>query len=270
MYRLIALNLSVVFLGCWNAPCPLYPHTEPKLALHQNALMRSTIRSIRATARADQWGREGRTRGTILMFVERPDRVRFDVMTQFGPAAILTSEGDRFCYSDLKKGKYFQGLTCPRNIERLLGVRMLPQKLIQFLLGGTPVLEDAEGSIQCTDGAYRISLKAPSGHRQEVDLAVEESDLHAPKDKQRLHLLRSEMYASDGRTLWRVTYSDYQPIPTMRTKALMPMEVRIEQPTKGMDIKIWFKEMEINPIIPSSAFTQNPRPGITEQTLQCE
>ncbi len=30
-----------------------------------------------------------------MMFVERPDRVRFDAVTQFGPALSLTSDGDR-------------------------------------------------------------------------------------------------------------------------------------------------------------------------------
>ena len=51
------------------------------------------IRSLRAEAKIDQRGQEGRIKGRVLMFVERPDRVRFDAMTQFGPALILTSDG---------------------------------------------------------------------------------------------------------------------------------------------------------------------------------
>ncbi|MCG8555331.1 MAG: hypothetical protein MJD61_08600, partial [Proteobacteria bacterium] len=57
---------------------------------------RAGVRGLQAEARVDQRGTEGRVRGTVWMFVERPSRVRFDVMTQFGPASVLTSDGRVF------------------------------------------------------------------------------------------------------------------------------------------------------------------------------
>ena len=42
----------------------------------------------------------------MMMFVERPDRVRFDAMTQFGPALMLTSDGQTFALSDFKDNRF--------------------------------------------------------------------------------------------------------------------------------------------------------------------
>ena len=58
--------------------------------------MRRPARVFRGDARVDRRDAEGRIRGTVLMILERPDRVRFDAMTQFGPAAVLTSDGETF------------------------------------------------------------------------------------------------------------------------------------------------------------------------------
>ena len=106
---------------------------------------------MRAEARVDQRATGGRIKGTVLMFVEQSGRVRFDVMTQFGPIAILTSDGAHFAYSDLREKRYLSGETCPENIARLLGVPLSAQETARFLLGGTPVLEYTKAELTHTD-----------------------------------------------------------------------------------------------------------------------
>jgi hypothetical protein len=66
--------------------------------------------------------------GQRLSFFRHPARhaddarLRFDAMTQFGPAAILTSDGQRFAYSDLRSRRFLTGETCERNIARFLEI----------------------------------------------------------------------------------------------------------------------------------------------------
>ena len=87
-----------------------------------------------------QWGDRGRIRGTVLMFLERPNRVRFDVMTQLGPAAVLTSDGDTFQLSDLREGAFLHGPTCPENIARLLGISVDAENVLRVLdSSGSPL-----------------------------------------------------------------------------------------------------------------------------------
>jgi len=121
---LTALLLSsLAVAGCKTAPaCPLQARTDAAKALDDHAGRQAGWQSIKAEARVTQWGRNGRIRGTVLMFLERPDRVRFDVMTQVGPAAVLTSDGETFQLSDLREGTFLHGPTCPENIARLLGI----------------------------------------------------------------------------------------------------------------------------------------------------
>lgn len=204
------------------------------------------------------------------MFVESDSRVRFDVMTQFGPAAILTSDGERFAYSDLRKRRYIEGLTCPENIRRLLGISLSAKQITLLLLAKTPVLENATSDIMCTsDGVYQITLKAANGYRQEVDLEPYDSDKNVPPAKQRLRLLRSEVFDPEEESIWRVSYDDYQGIASRNAKIDMPFRVRIEQPINGTDTLIRFKQIDLNPTIPAKAFSQEPRAGLNREELKC-
>ena len=97
--------------------------------------MRRPARVFRGDARVDRRDAEGRIRGTVLMILERPDRVRFDAMTQFGPAAVLTSDGETFALTDLREDRFFVGPTCPQNIARLLGMPLTAEEIAQLLVG---------------------------------------------------------------------------------------------------------------------------------------
>ena len=229
------------------------------------------LRSIRAEARVDQRAKAGRIKGTVLMFVEDSGRVRFDVMTQFGPIAILTSDGEQFAYSDLREQRYLFGPTCPQNIARLLGVPLSAEETARFLLGGTPLIAHTESALSLNDaGHYQLTLKAPSGAKQELELAVYPGDLALAPESQRLTLVRSQLWAADATPLWRVSYSDHEPTPLQGRQLLLPMRVRIEQPSHGADTLVHFKSITTNPDIPAEAFTQRARPGMQEQEATCD
>jgi hypothetical protein len=270
--RLVTCLLLVLFaIGCGGRTCPVFPHTDARAALRSHASARVRLAAIRAEARVDQRGRKGRIRGTVFMFVQRPDRVRFDAMTQFGPAAILTSNGGSFAFTDLRKNRFYRGPTCAANIERLLGLHLSAADTAALLLGQSPVLEEAKASMTCTgDGFYRLDLRAADGRRQQVDLGVNDSDLKAPPAKQRLRLLRSELYGRRGKTLWRVTYDDYRIIPVGTKGVAMPFEVRVEQPAIGTDTLVRFRRVDANPEIASTVFLQQARPGVPVEQIACD
>jgi len=238
--------------------------------LHQHRAMRERVQSIQAEARVDQRGDQGRIKGTVLMFVARPGRVRFDVMTQFGPAAILTSDGAQFAFSDLREKRYLHGATCPRNIARLLGIPMSVQDTTVLLLGGSSMIEHTEAEMEWVDGYYRVRLRAADGRRQVVDLALADADMAAPPDKQRLRLVRSEIFDAQGRSTWRTRYDDYRVLPMGDYGIAMPFEVRVEQPSTGTDTLIKFQEIQFDPEVATEAFTQQPRPGMTQEEALCD
>jgi len=264
------LLFAMLGQACASLPAPKQPFTDPARALSFQSLERQRVRSIRAEARIDQRGREGRIKGTVLMFAERPGRVRFDAMTQFGPAAVLTSDGQTFAYSDLRSKRYLTGATCPKNIARFLNVPLTIEQTTRLLLGGTPLIEHAQSTIAWhEDGFYRVVLRG-GGQRQEVDLGIREGDVQLPPERQELQLLRSEIYDAQGRTDWRATYGDYRRLPMESYRVPMPFEVRVEQPRAGTDTLIRFKEIALNAAIPPEAFGQVPLPGMQEEVASCD
>jgi hypothetical protein len=152
--------LCCAALGCASFPRPVDPFTDGSEALRLQALTRAELHGIRAEARIDQRGSEGRIKGTVLMFVVRPNYVRFDAMTQFGPAAILTSDGETFAFADLRNSRFTTGQACPKNVARLLNLPLTVPQTTELLLGGTPVLEGAGSEIRWhDDGFYRVTLR---------------------------------------------------------------------------------------------------------------
>ncbi len=265
-----ALCVALLF-GCISVAQPRYPLLDAATALGRRDATTAALSSIRAEARVDQRGPTGRIRGTVLMFVERAGKVRFDVMTQFGPVAILTSDRERFAFADLREHRYLTGATCPNNIARLLGVPLSVEDTSHFLLAGTPIIVFQQSSLHWErDGFYRAVLSAQSGAQQELDLAVYPADVALPTSRQRLYLLRSELFAPGGRRVWRVTYQDYAAVLLGREHVLLPMRVRVEQSASASDTLIHFKEIVLNPRIPEEAFLQTPRPGMQEEEATCE
>ena len=270
----LSLGLSVWLLvasACSNLPKPQYPIRDAQQALARRDATIAGLLALRAEARVDQRAQQGRIRGTVLMFVERTGRVRFDVMSQFGPIAILSSDGVRFAYADFRESRFMTGDTCPKNIARLLGVPLSATDTARFLLGGTPVIADAKAELRETElGSYLLALRGPLGDHQELELAVYPQDLRVAPDRQRLYLLRSELFSPSHARIWRVTYEDVEPVASGPAGLLMPRKVRIEQPASASDTLVHFKEIALNPHIPDDAFVQSPRPGMTEEEVSCE
>ena len=264
---LTALLLSsLAVAGCKTAPaCPLQARTDAAKALDDHANRQAGWQSIKAEARVTQWGRNGRIRGTVLMFLEQPDRVRFDVMTQVGPAAVLTSDGESFQLSDLREGAFLHGPTCPENIARLLGISVDAENVLRLLTGDTPMIDATEQTMECRDGRYVVTLIAADGTTQEVAFSVHQADLDKAPTEQRLRLRRSTERARTGQTRWEATYEDYIDVDGQS----FPTNVRFVDEVNDADTSVRVKSISVNPEVPEGAFQQAPGPGISIEFASC-
>jgi outer membrane lipoprotein-sorting protein len=260
------LTLSLVAMGCKSAPaCPVQLRTDAAKALDDHADRQAGWASIKAEARVTQWGDRGRIRGTVLMFLEQPNRVRFDVMTQVGPAAVLTSDGETFQLSDLREGTFLHGPTCPENIARLLGISVDARNILRVLTGDTPMIDATERSMECRDGGYVVMLAAADGTTQEVAFSVDDADREKPAAAQRLTLRRSTERAPDGNRRWEATYDDYIDVEGQS----FPTQVRFVDDLNGADTSVRVKSISLNPDVPEGAFEQAPSPGMSIELASC-
>ena len=262
--RAFTLALLCLAAACKSAPpCPSAPSADAAeiMAAHQAQASRWT--SLKAEARVTQWGDRGRIRGTVLMFLQRPDRVRFDVMTQLGPAMVLTSAGEEFQLSDFRDNAFLQGPTCPSNIQRLLGISMDADNVLRLLTGDTPRLEAKSESVRCEDGEYVVSIEGWDGRTQEITFAVKAGDETIGEPE--LELRSSRVRAADGALEWEASYGDY----AVFDGRSFPRRVRFVDEAHDSDTSIQVKSITVDPDVPADAFQQTVRPGMRVEQAVC-
>lgn len=263
-----ALGLLLTLLGaCAGASCPVQRISDPARALASQRASTAAIRSLRAEAKIDQRGKAGRIKGRILMFVERPDRVRFDAMTQFGPALILTSDGQNFALTDFKDGRFTSGPACAKNIGRVVGVALSSAEVASVLLGDAPLLAQSAQSLSCGEnGMYVLEQRSPSGARELIELRVHEADGKAAPDQQRLYLASATLWNAAGQRLYRVRYEDYRKVGA----AELPHTVRIDDFANDADAVLRLSDVALDVSVPPGAFAQQPKSGLRIETLSCD
>lgn len=258
--------------GCVSRTMPTHLHTDAGRVLDMQRAPGAAVHGIRAEARIDQRGEGGRIRGTVMMFASRPASVRVDAMSQFGPVSILTSDGETFALSSFRDSRFVVGPACARNVARLLRIPMTAEQTVEFLLGGTALIEATERSLRwdAERAAYEITLRAADGHRQVVHMGLREADMDAPLGAQRFDLLRSELYGPAGESLWRVGFSEHRELTTGTHAIRWPYRVHVVQPATDMDTLIRFKKITVNPAIPPTAFSQRPAGGMRIEEASCD
>jgi outer membrane lipoprotein-sorting protein len=267
MKRVVLGGLLALSGACGGATCPAQLLTDPAQALAAQRVSSAPIRSMRAEAKIDQRGKQGRIKGRILMYVERPDRVRFDAMTSFGPALILTSDGQQFALTDFKDNSYTTGPACAKNIGRVVGVALSSAEVASVLLGDAPLLASSAQSLRCgDDGLYVLEQKAPDGAREVLELRVHEADGKQPPAQQRLYLSSATLWSAQGKRLYRVRYEDYRRVG----EAELPHTVRIDDFANDADALLRLSEVELNVEVPAGAFTQQPRAGLKVEEVACD
>ncbi len=272
---LALVTLGHAVSGCSGGVCPRVRFTDPAELEWSYASMRSPARVVRAEARVERRDAGGRIRGTVFMMLERPDHVRFDAMTQFGPAAILTSDGATFALTDLRENRFFVGPTCAENIERLLGIPMEGEDVARLLLGEALRFSATGETVTCEGGRYRIDRTGEDGTSERLELEVRPADVEAEPAEQRLRLRRAEVREPGGAVLWTVTWDDYRvvedplDVESPRRGVAMPHRIRFVHPARGIDTDMRIESMEINVEVPGGAFQQEPRGGLSIEPVEC-
>lgn len=265
--RACALGLSLLASACAGATCPAQRITDPAEALRAQRGRNPPLRSLRAEAKIDQRGKQGRIKGRVLMFVERPDKVRFDAMTQFGPALILTSDGETFALTDFKENRYTTGEACAKNLARVVGVALSSADVASVLLGDAPLIAARSEALSCASGGeYVLAREGEAGAREELTFRVHPDDLAAPPARQRLFLTSATIWNAAGQRQLRVRYEDYRKVGG----AELPHTLRIDDFVNDADALLRVQEAAVDVSVPEGAFAQRPGVGLKIEELACD
>lgn len=273
-------SLAMSLGACTSARCPAVRFSSSDELTAHHASVRAWAGRLRAEARVDRRDGGDRVRGTVFMMLERPDRVRFDAMTQFGPAAVLTSDGASFALTDLRENRFFAGPTCAENIARLLGMPLEAEDLARLLVGEAPERSfetPGEGHLDCESGQYVIETTDPASGRVDRRVYdVRQADVEGPLESQRLRVREHTRHAADGTLEYRVRWDDYRFVEDLESSATpreglaMAFRVQFEIPPRGIDTLVRFESIELNPTLESNVFVQDARDGLTIERVECE
>ena len=260
----LAMGALASFAGCASAGCPKNAVVNANDLWAFQERRENEITSLKTEARVEQWESKGRIVGTVLMFLQSPDRVRFDVMTQLGPAAVLTSDGEKFELLDHREGRFLSGPTCAENIERLLGVRLNSTDVFRLLTGQLPELEGSEQSVECSKGLQWVT-RTVNGNQEQRTAFKRVGDVS--EGEQTYRVSKSSLHDADGKKLWTIHFSDYKRVKG--GEAALPWLIRFVDKANGNDTTIRVKSAAVGVEVPSDAFSQAIPAGMPNETAIC-
>lgn len=285
------MTLVAAALLATACPSPPPPSQFPSAAAALER-MRATSecnRGVRGEATLDAYSDTGRVRGTVFYLVSVPDRLRLDVFSPFGAViSTLTSDGERFAYSDIRDKRFFRGPASSCNLARFTGIPLPPFVLVELMRGQAPVLVHEPGAarIAWRSGRYEIAVSGKHRATELVALEPRPEDWLKPWQEQRVRVLEVRV-EQQGTLLYDAELAGYQPArvasPIVDPDGLtadippsgppcgaeLPGRLRVEVPVAERDLVLRNRHAEHNPPLRQDAFAQHTPSGVRPVWLDC-
>jgi hypothetical protein len=217
------------------------PEGEIKDARELVRLARERTVGVRA-ARGHGDGKFGGTGASYLYALERPARMRVDVLNPFGqPQLSMATDGERFALYDLGAKTFYRGAATAENMARLLRVPVAPATLVRALLGDPPVLDGEPEIIGVDAGGYRVVVRGAGGPDDFQLLLIETRWLRIVHSEQRGFVVQ------------------YQRFPDRAGPALPGRVVIIDKSSAQIELEPG--PADIDPEIPAEVFVLEPPEG---------
>ena len=235
--------LAFLFIGCSTTTKPPAPPQLPVPQWESDKLIdsitqrRQQFRSVRALARVNYAGPEGKHGFEEAVMVQRPDRLRLETLTMLGAILIVTANNQEIIGYHPREGVLVRGRSSKENLLRLTQIPLELEEVTALLLGLPPV----EPSASWRREGNSLVFLANSGTRDSLTF---ESQLPVPTRWQRFN-------GSGGLEL-TANFSEYITTPA----GLFPSKINIEAPRQGKKLEIRFQEPEFNASLPAESFSQ--------------
>jgi len=245
----LALLLLAAAAGCVRRAPPSDLSPDPAALLAQVERTQARVERVRGEARVRVETPGGSGTITQLVLAERPDRLRLDALDFFGnPAAALVADGGRFALLDLREGVFYRGAATPENLARLLPLPIPARELVLLLCGAVPVAGVAS-AIEPGDGVLQLTL--------EEEDRVQRLDVGAGAAVHR-STVRDRAGSRPASARYDVAFDHFEE----RGGRPFPGDVRLDAPAAGVRLRLTWKEIEVNGVLPEGSFTLAPPPGI--------
>jgi hypothetical protein len=238
--RLWLVALLVGATGCSFFGTRFRPVRQTSVAelLGDVAARRASLTSLRARVRLRSGLARMWTRQAVL--VQRPSAIRVDVLSPFGLALALGTEGRTLWAFPPNQGVLYEGPATPANLARLLGTPLGVTDLVDVLLGVPPERQATATPTLERDGADWVLTVPYQGGTQRLRFATDTLELTRVEEQR------------DGGAPMRVTFGDYQD----------GFARALDLDGGGVSASIAFDQVEPNAAIDATAFAPPAAPRV--------
>jgi len=241
--------------GCAAVRVPPTPDKIPSIRWEAGQLIDSVLRrqeqfrSLRALARVDYTGPEGKSDFQEVIHVQRPDRLRLETLSFLGTAVLIVTVDDKEIVGYHPRASLFvRGKRSKENLFRYTQIPLEVDEITALLLGLPPV-----GSL----GSARLERNAlvfTADGRKKDEVAFE-SSMAVPT--------RWVRFNGAGQVLLSVDFADYVETPA----GLFPSRISVDAPLQGKNLEIRYEEPELNVSLQAGLFSQEKPENIQEVPL---
>lgn len=294
--RLRSAGVLATLLGV-NACCGTATPPKSQFPTADDALGRmkasyACVNGVGGQAKIDHLSKQGRVRGDLYLLALNPDRVRFEVVSPFGPTLfLLTSDGQQFQLLDVKNKQFLHGPPSACNLARMTQVPVPGHALVSLLRGEAPVLvhkpEQAQIAWDANGGFYRVLVDGTRDALEEIHLKVHDKDFDKPWSEQRVRVMNVRV-AQKGVDLYQAELANHEPMSTAPPRvdedgledpvpptggacdAELPRTIHMKVPGSEDDVIFQYKEAKWNPPIIAGTFEQTAPGGVTKGFVDCK
>lgn len=250
----LLVTLSFYLTGCATVakpPAPELPTPQWESAKLIEAISqrREQFRSLRALARINYSGPEGKHSFDEAVLVVRPDRLRLETLTMLGAILIVTANDKEIIGYHPREGVLVRGQSTKANLLRYTQIPLELDEITSLLAGLPPV--DASGPWRQEGNSLIFSSNG-----RLKDAVAFESPQPVPTQWQRFN--------GSGAVELTAHFSDYIATPV----GLFPSKINVDAPLQSKKLEIRFQEPELNATIPADSFSQQKPANVQEIPIE--
>lgn len=247
--------LAFIVTGCATSAKPPTlpkapaPQWESGKLIESMGQRRQQFRSVRALARVNYAGPEGKHGFEEAVLVQRPDQLRLETLTFLGAILIVTANDKEIIGYHPREGVLVRGRSSKENLLRLTQIPLELDEITALLLGLPPVEASAPWRQEGNSLIFSLNGRIK-------DTLAFDSQLPVPTRWQRFN--------GSGELELTALFSDYITTPA----GLFPSKINVEATQQGKKLEIRFQEPEFNATIPAESFSQQKPANVQEVPIE--
>ncbi len=228
---------------------PAVPRAAPTIAPSPDALLAAidersaAVHTFRALAQMHYAGESDRIAVKEIVAVERPNRLRIEMMSAFGVALQIASDGARLCAYHRGDRTFYSGRATAANLSRFTRLDLELGDVVDLLIGLPPHREwlgKPSMTFERPAGMWRVETSLRDGGRLTLWF-----------DPDSLLPTRAMEATSTGAVRYTASYGQYDIV----SGVLIPTSVRFEMPEQQAKIDLRYSDISLNARLAAGLFS---------------